>query len=76
MSPKSPAQQVEAQPGIVELVDNLLNDHVYAAIAKLLNQQGTARARLGAEGATTPDSPPNELLISFTNTNCVPVMID
>jgi len=38
--PKSSAQQVKTQPGIVELVDRLLDDHIYAEIAELLNQQG------------------------------------
>jgi DNA invertase Pin-like site-specific DNA recombinase len=40
VSPKSSAQQVKTQPGIVELVDKLLDDHVYSEIAELLNQQG------------------------------------
>src|SRR6201998_3862686 len=40
MSPKSSAQQVKTQPGIVELVDKLLDKHIYSEIAELLNQQG------------------------------------
>lgn len=40
MSPKSSAQQVRTQPGIVELVDKLLDEHIYFEIAELLNQQG------------------------------------
>ena len=40
MSPKSSAQQVRTQPGIVELVDKLLDEHIYSEIAELLNQQG------------------------------------
>jgi hypothetical protein len=40
MSPKSSAQQVKTQPGIVELVDKLLDKHIYLEIAELLNQQG------------------------------------
>ena len=40
MSPKSSAQQIKTQPGIVELVDKLLDDHIYSEIAELLNQQG------------------------------------
>ena len=40
LSPKSSAQQVKTPPGTVELVDRLLDDHVYAEIAALLNQQG------------------------------------
>ena len=39
-SPKSSAQQVKTQAGIVELVDKLLDDHIYSEIAELLNQQG------------------------------------
>ena len=40
LSPKSSAQQVKTQPGIVGLVDKLLDDHIYSEIAELLNQQG------------------------------------
>lgn len=40
LSPKSSAQQVKTQPGIVELIDKLLDDHIYSEIAELLNQQG------------------------------------
>jgi hypothetical protein len=40
MSPKSSAQQVKTQPGIVKLVDKLLDKHIYLEIAELLNQQG------------------------------------
>ncbi len=40
LSPKSSAQQIKTQPGIVELVDKLLDDHIYSEIAELLNQQG------------------------------------
>lgn len=40
LSPRSSAQQVKTQPAIVELVDKLLDDHIYSEIAQLLNQQG------------------------------------
>ncbi len=40
LSPRSSAQQVKTPPSIVELVDRLLDNHVYAEIAALLNQQG------------------------------------
>lgn len=40
MSPKTSAQQVKTQPGIVELVDRFLDKHIYSEIAELLNQQG------------------------------------
>jgi len=39
-SPKSSAQQVKTQPDIVELVDKLLDEHIYSEIAELLNKQG------------------------------------
>jgi DNA invertase Pin-like site-specific DNA recombinase len=37
---KSSAQLVKTQPRIVELVDRLLDDHIYSVIADLLNEQG------------------------------------
>jgi hypothetical protein len=40
VNPKSSAQQVKTQPKIVELVDKLLDDHIYSEITDLLNQQG------------------------------------
>ena len=40
LNPKSSAQQVKTQPKIVELVDQLLDDHIYSEIAALLNEQG------------------------------------
>ena len=40
LSPKSSSQQVKTQPGIVEVIDKLLDDHIYSEIAELLNQQG------------------------------------
>lgn len=39
-SPKSAAQQLKTQPGIIQLVDRFLDDHIYSEIAELLNQQG------------------------------------
>lgn len=39
-SPKSSCQQVKTQPGIVEAIDKLLDDHIYSEIAERLNQQG------------------------------------
>ena len=38
-SPKSSALQIKTQPGIIERVDRLLDDHIYAEIAELLNRQ-------------------------------------
>lgn len=40
LNPKSSAQQVKTSPKIVELVDKLLDDHIYPRIADLLNKQG------------------------------------
>jgi DNA invertase Pin-like site-specific DNA recombinase len=40
MNPRSSAQQVKTEQKIVELVDNLLDDHIYSNIADLLNEQG------------------------------------
>jgi DNA invertase Pin-like site-specific DNA recombinase len=39
-NPKSSAQQVKTQPKVVELVDKLLNDHIYSEIADILNEKG------------------------------------
>jgi hypothetical protein len=40
LNPKSSAQQVKTPPGLVECVDRLLDHHIYAEIADMLNQQG------------------------------------
>jgi DNA invertase Pin-like site-specific DNA recombinase len=39
-NPKSSAQQVKTQPMVVELVDRLLDDHIYSEIADILNEKG------------------------------------
>lgn len=39
-SPKSAAQQIKTQLGIIQMVDSLLDDHIYSEIAELLNKQG------------------------------------
>ena len=39
-NPKSSAQQVKTQPEVVELVDKLLDDHICAEIASVLNAKG------------------------------------
>lgn len=39
-NPKSSAQQVKTQPKVVELVDKLLDDHIYSEIADILNEKG------------------------------------
>jgi hypothetical protein len=40
LNPKSSAQQVKTPPRLVECVDRLLDHHIYAEIANLLNRQG------------------------------------
>jgi len=40
LNPKSSAQQVKTLPEVVELVDKLLDDHIYSEIADVLNQRG------------------------------------
>lgn len=40
LNPKSSAQQIKTPSKIVELVDKLLDDHIYAEIADILNEQG------------------------------------
>jgi hypothetical protein len=39
-NPKSSAQQVKTRPEVVELVDKLLDDHICAEIADILNDRG------------------------------------
>jgi DNA invertase Pin-like site-specific DNA recombinase len=52
LNPKSSAQLVKTESKIVELVDRLLDEHVYSEIANLLNEQGLSpggSARAGRE---------------------------
>ena len=54
LNPKSSAQQVKTPTEIVELVDQLLDDHIYSEIADLLNERGLrpgGSARPGREHA-------------------------
>ena len=39
-NPKSSAQQVKTHPKVVELVDTLLDNHIYPEIADILNERG------------------------------------
>jgi DNA invertase Pin-like site-specific DNA recombinase len=39
-NPKSSAQQVKTQRTVLELVDRLLDDHIYSEIADILNEKG------------------------------------
>ncbi len=40
LNPKASAQQVKTPSAIVDLVDQLLDDHVYSEIAEILNERG------------------------------------
>ena len=40
LTPKSSAQQVKIEQKIVDLVDKLLDDHIYSEIAELLSERG------------------------------------
>ena len=40
LNPRTSAQQIQTQKEIVELVDTLLDDHVYSEIADILNERG------------------------------------
>lgn len=50
LNPKSFAQQVTTPPEIVELVDKLLDDHIYSEIAEILNNQGLHPGGSGRPG--------------------------
>jgi DNA invertase Pin-like site-specific DNA recombinase len=63
LNPKSSAQQITTPPKIVELVDQLLDNHVYSEIADILNKQGFrpgGSARKGRE-----DIPFNAKLVRY-----------
>jgi len=49
-NPRSSAQQVQTQAEIVELVDQLLDDHAYSEIANLLNERGLRPGGSGRPG--------------------------
>jgi DNA invertase Pin-like site-specific DNA recombinase len=57
LNPKSSAQQIQTLPEVVELVDQLLDHHVYSEIADILNERGfrpggSARPGRGADRFT------------------------
>lgn len=56
-NPKSSAQQVKTPPEVVEMVDKLLDDHICAEIAEILNARGIrpggAARRDKADGSLT-----------------------
>ena len=76
LNPKSSAQQVKTPPEVVELVDQLLDHHIYAEIADMLNAQGLrpgGSARPGrADVALRPCGSP----ISSTPTTSARATID
>ena len=39
-NPKTSAQQIKTRPEVVQLVDQLLDQHVYSEIAAILNERG------------------------------------
>jgi hypothetical protein len=54
-NPKSSGEQVKTPPVIIQLVDKLLDDHIYSEISDILNQQGLrpgGSARPGRDSAT------------------------
>jgi len=53
-NPKSSAQQVKTQPTVIELVDSIINEHIYAEIDDIMNEKGIrpgGSARRGQAGA-------------------------
>jgi DNA invertase Pin-like site-specific DNA recombinase len=57
LNPKSSAQQIQTLPEVVQLVDQLLDHHVYSEIAGILNERGfrpggSARPGRGADRFT------------------------
>jgi DNA invertase Pin-like site-specific DNA recombinase len=49
-NPKSSAQQVKTHPKVVELVDTLLDNHIYPKIADILNERGIRPGGSGRRG--------------------------
>ena len=56
-NPKSSAQQIKTPPNIVQLVDKFLDDHIYAKIADILNEQGFRPGGSAGRGAARLASP-------------------
>lgn len=50
LNPKSSAQQIQTQPKIVQLVDQLLDDHIYSEIADILNKSSLRPGGSGRPG--------------------------
>ena len=76
VSPKSSAQQVKTQPGIVDLVDKLLDKHIYSEIAELLNEQGYRPGGSARRGRHDTASRPCGSPISSSATACARAMTD
>ena len=72
-NPKSSAQQVKTRPEVVELVDSLLENHICAEIADILNAKGirpgdlgTARSSKRAVYRSPRDLPRQALWVALT----------
>ena len=63
MNPKSSAQQVKTQPEIVELVDKLLDNHIYSEIADILNAARISPGRIST--ARPPDARFTALRVAY-----------
>ena len=67
LNPKSSAQQIKTQPTIVDLVNKLLDDHIYSEIADILNEQG-----LRPGGSARPGRAALALLPCASPISCIP----
>ena len=76
VNPKSSAQQVKTPPGVVEMVDKLLDKHIYSEIAELLSQRGYRPADQRGAAATIPASQPCGSRISSIATGYARDMTD
>ncbi len=63
MNPKSSAQQVKTQRKVVELVDSLLDNHIYPEIADILNERGFRPGGSARRGKA--DARFNELRVAY-----------
>ncbi|MER9250044.1 hypothetical protein [Mesorhizobium sp. M0590] len=68
-NPKSSAQQVKTRPEVVELVDKLLDDHICAEIADILNARGICPCGSARRGKA--DAQFTDLRSSISSSNMV-----
>ncbi len=61
--PKSSAQQVKTQQNVVELVDRLLDNHIYPEIADILNEKGIRP--IGSARRGQADARFNDLRVAY-----------